>query len=139
MASEDGSLWLVFNGEVYNFLELRRELQDYGFTFRSTSDTEVILYAYQKWGLEAFRRFNGMFALALWDGYLGRLVLARDRMGVKPLYFARTGEALFFGSELKQFLGLPGLDRRPNPAVIRDFLVQGVLDHTAATLLDGVS
>src|SRR4051794_8511339 len=84
----DGSLGVVFNGEIYNFVELRRELEDHGAQFASNCDTEVILWAYRLWGTRCFARFNGMWALALWDATNHELVLSRDRFGVKPLYYA---------------------------------------------------
>jgi len=139
MSNEDGSLWLVFNGEIYNHLELREELEGLGHVFTSRADSEVILHGFEAWGLETLTRFNGMFALALYDPGQRSLVLARDRLGIKPLYYLETGQGLFFASELKQFLVLP----EPNPALevtaVRDFLVHGALDHTARTFLTGVS
>lgn len=101
MSSADGACWVVFNGEIYNFREIRRELQACGHAFRSESDTEVILAAYREWGLDAVTRFRGMFAFALWDSGTRVLHLCRDRFGVKPLYYARTGNGLFFASEIK--------------------------------------
>src|SRR6266849_216399 len=104
MSNEDGSLWTVFNGEIYNFQELRHELQVLGHRFRTHSDTETILHAYEEFGLDAVHRFNGMFAIALWDRRARRLLLIRDRLGVKPLYWAQTPHALIFASEIKGLL-----------------------------------
>src|ERR671927_984414 len=102
-ASDDGSLQLVHNGEVYNYRELRRELEARGRRFRSATDTEVILAAYREWGEACVERFNGMWAFALWDGPRRRLFASRDRFGVKPLYYRYDGGRLVFASELKAF------------------------------------
>ncbi len=110
--SEDGDLAIVFNGEIYNHREVRRELEDLGHRFHSRCDTETVLRAFLEWDLESFARLRGMFAIALWTKSRRRLVLARDRMGIKPLYFMRQGEDLFFGSELKAILIHPEIDRR---------------------------
>jgi asparagine synthase (glutamine-hydrolysing) len=101
MRSSDGSLTMVFNGEVYNFAAVRAELEQLGHRFRSSGDSEVILAAFQQWGVEAAQKFIGMFAIALWNERERRLVLLRDRMGVKPLYYAWNGNNFWFGSELK--------------------------------------
>ncbi len=101
MSSADGRYWIVFNGEIYNFREIRRELQARGYAFRSESDTEVILAAYREWGLDAVTRFRGMFAFALWDAQARVLHLCRDRFGVKPLYYVHDGKRLVFASEIK--------------------------------------
>jgi asparagine synthase (glutamine-hydrolysing) len=110
--SEDGNVAIVFNGEVYNHQELRRELQELGHRFYSHCDTETVLRAFLEWDTDCFRRLRGMFAIALWTESTKRLVLARDRLGIKPLYFARRGDNLFFGSELKAILIHPEIDRR---------------------------
>lgn len=102
---------IVFNGEVYNHLELRRELEQRGHSFRSHTDTETVLHAFIEWDTECFSRLRGMFAVALWSESERRLVLARDRMGIKPLYIARRGDDLYFGSELKAILIHPEIDR----------------------------
>ena len=101
MRSHDGSITMVFNGEVYNFVAVRAELEALGHRFRSSGDSEVVLAAYQQWGVAAAERFTGMFAIAFWNERERRLVLLRDRMGVKPLYYAWDGKSLWFGSELK--------------------------------------
>ena len=104
MTTEDGSLVIVYNGEVYNFLELRPKLQARGYRFHSNTDTEVELYAYREWGPECVHRFNGMFAFAIWDMQKGQLFLARDRYGIKPLYYFWDGRHFIFGSEIKAIL-----------------------------------
>src|SRR5687767_3785047 len=104
MATADGALWISYNGEVYNFQELRRELMALGYEFRTTSDTEVILQGYRAWGVEVLGRLRGMFAFAIWDRPARRLLLARDRVGIKPLVYAWDGTCLRFGSEIKAIL-----------------------------------
>lgn len=105
MRNEDGSVWLVYNGEIYNFRELRHELEAAGARFRSRSDTEVILRAYEAWGCEVFQRLDGMFAAAVWDARRRQIILARDRAGKKPLFYWTDGRCLVFGSEIKALLG----------------------------------
>ena len=103
MDDAGGKVWITYNGEVFNFKELRDELAALGHPFRTTSDTEVMLAAYRQWGIACVQRFNGMFAFALWDGAQKKLYLARDRIGVKPLYCARFADKLVFASTLKAF------------------------------------
>ena len=105
---------LVYNGELYNFRELRRELQGRGHGFRSAGDTEVVLRSFIEWGVGAFERFNGMFALALWDGVSQTLHLARDAMGIKPLYYWQQPTGLVFASEVKAFRELPDFRAKLN-------------------------
>lgn len=100
MTNEDESIWLVFNGEIYNFQALKQELLQAGHVFRSNTDTEVIIHAYEQWGLASIQRLRGMFAYALWDSKHQRLVLARDRLGIKPLFYAFRDGDLSFASEL---------------------------------------
>lgn len=138
MASDEDMLWIVFNGEIYNYVELRRELQEQGSIFRTSSDTEVILKAYEAWGLDAFSRFVGMWALALLDKRKRRLVLSRDRFGVKPVYYTKAAGAFAFGSEIKQLVGLPGVERRANDRVIRDFLQYEATDCGDETFFEGI-
>jgi asparagine synthase (glutamine-hydrolysing) len=109
--TEDGRAVIVFNGEVYNHAELRQELEGLGVRFRSRCDTEVVLRAYVHWGKDAFRRLRGMFAFAIWSEPERQLVLVRDRLGIKPLYYYREGQDLYFGSELKAILVHPGVPR----------------------------
>jgi asparagine synthase (glutamine-hydrolysing) len=110
VTNEDGTLQLVFNGEIYNYLELREELARSGHVFRTASDTEVIVHAYEEWGELAFGRLRGMFAIALWHEPTKTLVLARDRVGIKPLYFAESPDGLLFGSEIKALLASGDLE-----------------------------
>src|SRR6266568_2888260 len=101
MADQEESVWVVFNGEIYNFQELRSELQSYGHVFRTNCDTEVIIHGYKQWGDEVLNRLNGMFGLAIWDVRQRRLVLARDAMGIKLLYYKIERGSLYFGSEMR--------------------------------------
>jgi asparagine synthase (glutamine-hydrolysing) len=101
MTSNNGRVWIIYNGEIYNFRDLRRQLEQKGYRFKSNSDTEVVLNSYLEWGLECFPRFFGMFALAIWDGQKKELILARDRVGIKPLYYYYKDGNLVFASELK--------------------------------------
>jgi asparagine synthase (glutamine-hydrolysing) len=109
IANEDGTVWIVFNGEVYNFRELRAELEAQGHRFSTSTDTEAIVHAYEQWGTDAIRRLRGMFGLAIWDSRTRTLLLARDRVGIKPLYYSVAGGRLRFGSELKSLLCDPDL------------------------------
>ena len=122
IASQDGSVWLTFNGEIYNFAEIRADLEKLGYVFRSRGDGEVIANGWHAWGPRVFERMRGMFALALWDTRSRRLVLARDRLGKKPLYYAPTPQGLLFASEIKGILTWPGLTRRPNLTAIDSYL-----------------
>ena len=110
--SDDGDTGIVFNGEIYNHLELRAELESLGHRFQSHSDTETVLHAFLQWDTQCFARLRGMFAIGLWTKTTQRLVLARDRMGIKPLYIARRGDDIFFASELKAIFIHPEIDRR---------------------------
>jgi asparagine synthase (glutamine-hydrolysing) len=122
MGSDDDRIWVSYNGEIYNFLELRRELEGLGYRFRSKSDTEVLIHGYAAWGVDVIDRLRGMFALALWDRAERSLLLVRDRFGKKPLYWAQVGNTLVFGSEIKAILTWPGVDRSPDRAAIDDYL-----------------
>lgn len=138
MSVEDGSIWITYNGEVYNFPELREELEKKGYRFRSGTDTEVILHAYQEWGLEHCNHLRGMFAYAIWDNTKRRLVLVRDRMGVKPLHYARTPSGLVFGSELRTLLLHPEVERRVNLDAIHAYLMR-VYVPSPLTAFEGIA
>jgi asparagine synthase (glutamine-hydrolysing) len=125
MSTADGRYVVVFNGELYNFQELRGELQRAGCAFRTRSDTEVLLSAYATWGLEALPRLEGMFAFAIFDTRDGSLVLARDRVGIKPLYYCHGPQGFAFGSEIKAIFRVPGLPRRLDYEALVDYLVLG--------------
>ncbi|MGD0043272.1 MAG: asparagine synthetase B, partial [Isosphaeraceae bacterium] len=114
ITSADGDITIVFNGEIYNHQELRGDLISRGHRFRTHSDTEVLLESFREWDTECFSRLRGMFAVALWSESRKRLVLARDRLGIKPLYYYRLGDDLLFGSELKAILVHPEVPRRLN-------------------------
>lgn len=132
--SYDGErLWITYNGEIYNYRELRHELQGCGHVFHSATDTEVILAAYAQWGLDCLSRFNGMFAFALWDASRQRLFCARDRFGIKPLFYHHNPRAFLFASEIKALLAHPDVDVAPNDPIIYDYLALGVTDHTDET------
>jgi asparagine synthase (glutamine-hydrolysing) len=137
ITNEDGAIEVVFNGEIYNFRELRADLERYGHVFATNGDTEVIVHAYEQWGDDALRRFNGMFALALWDGRSERLVLARDRMGKKPLYWHYSAEGLLWGSEAKVLLAAPWVERRIDALALHHYLT---LQYTPdpLTIFDGI-
>ncbi|MHC5209590.1 MAG: asparagine synthase (glutamine-hydrolyzing) [Planctomycetota bacterium] len=134
----DDEYVLICNGEIYNFRELRGELEELGARFRSQSDTEVVLAAYAHWGRDCVKRFNGMWAFALYDKSRRTLFLSRDRFGKKPLYYARIGDTLVFASEIKALLLHPQLERKPNEAVIADYLYRTMATHTPETFFEGV-
>ena len=122
MASDDGMVHIVYNGEIYNFNKIRITLEGVGHRFRTETDTEVILKAYMEWGMNCLTRFVGMFALALWDKRVGRLFVARDRMGLKPLYYHFDGGKFLFASELKALMAFKGFQRDIDPDAIPIFL-----------------
>src|SRR5438093_2969186 len=109
--NEDRTVWIVFNGEIYNFRQLRRELEAAGHRFYTNTDTEAIVHAYEQWGTAAIERLRGMFGLAIWDTRSKALLVARDRIGIKPLYYGEAGGRVYFGSELKSLLEAPDLPR----------------------------
>lgn len=137
LANEDGSVWTVFNGEIYNYKELVPELQAAGHVFKTHSDTEVIVHAYEEYGVDFLHKLNGMFAIALWDAPRRRLILARDRLGIKPLIFRIDRDRVLFGSEIKAVLRYPGVERRVNPQAIADFFAYRVV-CAPETAFDGI-
>ena len=133
MQNEDGSLWITYNGEIYNYLELMGELKAKGHDFRSQTDTEVILHAYEEWGIGCLGRLNGMWAFALVDLKAHGTFCSRDRAGVKPLYYFYDGKRFCFASEIKALLEIEGLPIEPNEQRIADYLLEGLIDHTRET------
>src|SRR5258706_6475216 len=140
MRNEDGSVWTVFNGEIYNHLALRAELEASGHRFKTRSDTEVLVHGYEEWGLqELARRLQGIFAFAIYDAPRRTLALARDPLGVKPPYWWSDGDALLFASEIKALLRHPALrQRRVNRAGVAQVLVTRYVSRPA-TMFEGVS
>jgi asparagine synthase (glutamine-hydrolysing) len=137
MADERDRYRLLHNGEIYNYLELRRDLEGHGHRFRTGTDTEVILASYEQWGTSCVERFNGMWAFALWDRERRELFCARDRFGIKPLYYRVKGRRLSFASELKAFRA----ETTPlvaNEPLVRDFLEHGLVNHTSETFFRGI-
>jgi asparagine synthase (glutamine-hydrolysing) len=134
MLVESANLAIVFNGEIYNFRELQTELRELGWEFKSSGDTEVILAAYQLWGVECVRRFNGMFAFAIYDGLKQRLFVARDRAGEKPLFYHYASNTLHFASELKALLANPALPRAVSPEGLQAYLVMGYVSGAQCLL-----
>jgi asparagine synthase (glutamine-hydrolysing) len=122
VANEDRTIWTVYNGEIYNFAEIRTELVSFGHHFRTNTDTEVIVHGYEQWGDRVVDRFRGMFAFALWDDRKRRLLLVRDRLGVKPLYYCATASGVAFGSEIKSLLEDPDVPRDWSPDALDAYL-----------------
>jgi asparagine synthase (glutamine-hydrolysing) len=140
MTTDDGLVHISYNGEVYNFRELRAELEALGHAFHTTCDTEVVLHAYAEWGTGCFSRFNGMWGVALLDlrGDRPQLVLARDHFGIKPMYYAQHGDRVLFASEIKAILQDPTFPRRVDDQQMYEYLAFGLFDHTEATFFDRV-
>jgi asparagine synthase (glutamine-hydrolysing) len=134
--NEDGSVWVVFNGEIYNYRELRAELVERGHVFATDTDTETIVHAYEAWGEQCFSRLRGMFGIALWDRRTRTLLLARDRAGIKPLHYAERGGRLSFGSEIKSILAA-GADRTIDVAALEHYL-SFLYTPPDATIFDGI-
>ena len=136
LTSEDQDLVIVFNGEIYNYLDLRRELES-GYPFSTQTDTEVILAAYRHWGPECVQKLAGMFAFALWDGKQNQLLIARDRLGIKPLYYAETPRGFVFASELRAVLATDWIHRRLDREALADYLRYQTV-HAPHTIIEGV-
>jgi asparagine synthase (glutamine-hydrolysing) len=138
MSNEDGTVWLAYNGQLYGFEPLRQELEQRGHRFRSRTDTEVIVHLYEEHGERLLESIDGMFAFALWDSRRRRLLLARDRLGIKPLFYARRGGDLAFASELKALLALPWLPREPSVPALVQYLYQSSVPG-GLSAVEGVS
>ncbi len=137
MTNEDGSCHIVFNGEIYNYLELRDTYLEHSHQFRMRSDTEVILHLYEEFGEACVTYLNGMFAFAIWDALKRQLFMARDRVGVKPLYYTIRGDTFLFASELKALLNHPLVERRIDPTAIDEFLTYGYV-QPPKTICEGI-
>jgi asparagine synthase (glutamine-hydrolysing) len=120
--NEDETIWIVFNGEIYNYRELRRELETAGHQFYTSSDTETIVHGYEEWGEAAFGRLRGMFGIAIWDRRQRTLLLARDRAGIKPLHYTMRGDRLYFGSEIKSLIAAGAVEREIDPEALDHYL-----------------
>jgi asparagine synthase (glutamine-hydrolysing) len=138
MSNADQSVWIVFNGEIYNYIELRKELAEKGFVFRTQSDTEAILHAYTAWGQDCVQHLNGMWSFALYDVLNKRLFCSRDRFGIKPFYYHWDGTTFRFASEIKALLESDEIPRRANSAMVYDYLAHRILDHTDQTFFESI-
>lgn len=137
MTHGNGDVWITFNGEIYNYIELRTELKAKGHFFIGTSDTEVIIAAYLEWSTACFERLRGMWGLVLYDRRKHKLIVCRDRMGIKPIYYFRNEDYIAFGSEIKQFLSLPGFIAKSDRAVIKQYILTG-FERTDRTFFEAV-
>lgn len=131
---DNGNYWICYNGEVYNHLEIRKELEEIGYNFISNSDTEIIITAYKEWGTKCLHKFNGMFAFIIYDKTTHQVFVARDRFGVKPLYYYVDDKGIYFASEIKQLTVLNSWQPKLNHQIAHDFLVYGLSDHTSQTM-----
>lgn len=138
ISNQDGTLWVVCNGEIYNFRELRNELKGAGHVFKTASDSEVVLHAYAQWGDDFVLRLNGMFAFALWDAKRRRLLVARDRLGIKPLYWHSDGRRLAFSTEAKAIVALPGFSARIDQTALHTYLNLGYV-AAPRSMFEGIS
>ena len=138
MFNEDGSVVIVFNGEIYNYVHLRDILKKLGHIFKSESDTEVIIHAYEEWGIKCLQEFNGMWAFALWDDKKKLLFCARDRFGIKPFYYTFINNSIIFASEIKSLLEHPAVGKEANRVAIDMFLSSGALDFSHMTMFNGI-
>lgn len=137
ISNNDNTVFVVCNGEIYNFIELREQLRSQGYHFKTNSDTEVIVHLYQRHGLDFVKQLRGMFAFALWDSTAQRLVIGRDRLGVKPLYYALSSGNLIFASEMKSILALPGYSKSINADALTDYLMLGYVP-SPSSMVEGI-
>src|SRR5438132_7170745 len=137
MCNEDGTVWITYNGEIYNYAELRQDLLSRGHIFKTSGDTEVIVHLYEEMGTQCVDRLQGMFAFAIWDKQAGSLLLARDRLGIKPLYYFQGPDFLAFSSEIRALLTIDAIQPRVNLQALHDYLT---FHYTVAprTMLEGI-
>ena len=138
MSIDNGRLWITYNGEIYNYLEIAEELKALGRTFHTGTDTEVILNAYAEWGADCVRKFNGMWAFAIWDAQKRSLFCSRDRFGIKPFYYFTSTHTLLFSSEIKQILGHPEVPRATHDQAILEYLTRGLVDFSDRTFFEAI-
>lgn len=138
MGTEDGNYWISYNGEVYNYIELRKDLEKLGYKFNTNTDTEVVIKSYREWGVECFSKFNGMWGLAIWDNVKKCLILSRDRFGVKPLHYSKNESCLVFSSEIKGILASEIIKPQLNSEVCIDYLKFGILNNTNRTFFKDI-
>jgi asparagine synthase (glutamine-hydrolysing) len=138
MPNDDASLWITYNGEIYNYIELREELRSLGVVFRSNCDTEVLLKAYERWGESCVERLNGIWAFAIWDAHRQTLFCSRDRFGVKPFHYAQSGMDFIFGSEIKALLASGHVPAEPNDAVVHRYLTLNITHTDGQTFFKSV-
>ena len=138
MSNEDDSVWISHNGEIYNYLEIREELENRGHVFKSKTDTEVILHSYEEWGSACLNKLNGMWAFAIWDRKKQELFCSRDRFGIKPFHYFFDGEIFAFASEIKALMSIPNFRREPNERLIYDYLSFGILSRSEETFFRNI-
>ena len=138
MSNENGSIWITYNGEIFNYLELRDELKKLGHSFRSDTDTEVVIHSYEQWGEDCLKHFNGMWGFALWDNRQKKLFCARDYFGIKPFYYFWNDSTFIFASEIKSILTHPLINKRVNEEIVYDYLTTAQIDHTEQTFFQGI-
>lgn len=138
MSNREETLWCIYNGEIHNYIELREELEGYGYKFKSNTDTEVVIYSYDKWGEGCVNRFNGMWAFAIWDTNKRTLFLSRDRFGIKPFYYFRTEDSFIFASEVKSILKVISEAREVDYSEIYKFLSTGIFADSEDTFFNGI-
>jgi asparagine synthase (glutamine-hydrolysing) len=136
--NENSTIWITYNGEIYNFQQLRQALEKLGHEFYTESDTEVIVHAYEQWSENCVKEFNGMWAFAIWDSNRDKLFVSRDRLGIKPLYYSLNEKRFIFASEIKAILLDKSSPKMPNDKVIYEYLVYGLLDHTEQTFFSQI-
>ena len=135
MSNSEKSIWVTYNGEIYNFKKLREQLQLRGYNFRSRTDTEVLIHGYQEWGIEGLlMRIKGMFAFAIWDANKRKLFGARDRFGIKPFYYAQENHKFTFASEIKAIIRDPSVEKIVDPCSLADFFLYFRVSHVAALI-----
>ena len=138
MSDEQGTLWITFNGEIYNYIELREKLIKKGYKFKSGTDTEVIIHSYREWGQGCVKKFNGMWAFAIWDGEKNELFCSRDRFGIKPFYYFYNEGTFIFASEIKAILKATGEVPQPDTDTINEYIVEGMLCHGEKTFFKNI-